>query len=73
MAVAGLILLSLCSSSRFEDGQADTCIQLVFEMATRMKLFGVEERVSDCDMSLLKADRRSSIMHAAWSAFNTTR
>lgn len=42
-------------------------------MAVRMKLFGVEERISDFDMSLLKADRRSSMVHAAWGAFNTTR
>ncbi|KAL2286975.1 hypothetical protein FJTKL_06474 [Diaporthe vaccinii] len=70
-ALTGLILLYLCSAARWESDKADGCLRQVFEMAVRMKLFGVEERISDFDMSLLKTDRRSSMVHAAWGAFNT--
>ncbi|KAK7737094.1 hypothetical protein SLS63_002885 [Diaporthe eres] len=72
-ALTGLILLYLCSAARWESDNADGCLRQVFEMAVRMKLFGVEERISDFDMSLLTADRRSSMVHAAWGAFNTMR
>lgn len=70
-ALTGLILLYLCFATRWEFDNADQCLRQIFNMAVRMKLFGVEERVSDFDMSLLKADRRSSMIHAAWGAFNT--
>lgn len=70
-ALTGLILLYLCFAARWESNNADDCLRQVFEMATRMKLFGVEDRISNFDMSLLKADRRSSMVHAAWGAFNT--
>lgn len=72
-ALTGLILLSLCFATRWESDNADECLRQVFEMAIRMKLFGVEDRISNFDMSLLKADRRSSMVHAAWGAFNTMR
>lgn len=72
-ALTGLILLYLCFASRWESNNADDCLRQVFEMAVRMKLFGVEDRISDFEMSLLKADRRSSMVHAAWGAFNTMR
>lgn len=72
-ALTGLILLYLCFTARWESDSADDCLREVFEMAVRMRLFGVEGRVSDSDMSLLKADRRSSMIHAAWGAFNTMR
>lgn len=72
-ALTGLILLYLCFATRWEFDNADQCLRQIFNMAVRMKLFGVEERVSDFDMSLLKADRRSSMIHAAWGAFNTMR
>lgn len=70
-ALTGLILLYLCFAVRWESNNADNCLRQVFQMAVRMKLFGVEERISDSDMSLLNADRRSSMVHAAWGAFNT--
>lgn len=72
-ALTGLILLYLCFAARWESDNAHDCLRQIFEMAVRMKLFGVEERLSDFDMSLLNADRRSSMAHAAWSAFNTMR
>lgn len=72
-ALTGLILLYLCFAARWESNNANDCLRQVFDMAVRMKLFGVEDRVSDFEMSLLKADRRSSMVHAAWGAFNTTR
>lgn len=72
-ALTGLILLYLCFAARWESGNADHCLRLVFDMSVRMKLFGVEERISDFDMSFLKADRKSSMIHAAWGAFNTMR
>lgn len=72
-ALTGLILLYLCFAARGESDNADDHLRQVFEMAVRMKLFGAEERISDFDMSLLKADRRSSMIHAAWGAFNTMR
>ncbi|KAG6361404.1 hypothetical protein INS49_009631 [Diaporthe citri] len=70
-ALTGLILLYLCLAARWKSNNADDCLGQVLETAIRMKLFGVEERISDFDMSLLKADRRSSMVHAAWGAFNT--
>ncbi|KAK2599209.1 hypothetical protein N8I77_010981 [Diaporthe amygdali] len=70
-ALTGLILLYLCFTARRESNNADDCLREVFEMAVRMRLFGVEERISDTEISLLKADRRSAMIHAAWGAFNT--
>lgn len=70
-ALTGLTLLYLCFTTRWESNNADECLRQVFEMAVRMKLFGVSERISDFDMSFLQADRRSSMVHAAWGAFNT--
>ncbi|KAJ0119520.1 hypothetical protein J7T55_013722 [Diaporthe amygdali] len=72
-ALTGLILLYLCFTARWESNNADDCLREVFEMAVRMRLFGVEERISDTEISLLKADRRSAMIHAAWGAFNTMR
>jgi hypothetical protein len=67
-AIAGLVLLF---ESIGTHGQIATkYLNLMFEMAARMRLFGVENRLNAHDYALLSQAGQRSTGCVAWGAFN---
>lgn len=66
--VAGLLLLY--ESIGTHGKMALSYINHMFDMAARMRLFGVEERLNTSEFATLSSTEQRSTASVAWGAFN---
>lgn len=68
--MAGLALLAISFTQHAQGPSGTYYLKEALEMARRMKLFGVAERLGSEDFDRLSEDKQRATMHAAWGTFN---
>jgi hypothetical protein len=70
MSLAALTFLFVSGGSHGQLAPSMQYLNAQFEMAKRMRLFGVRNPVTDDELALMDESDRITTVHAAWGAFN---